>query len=178
MRLFVRLLSGLFGLALLGLGALTVGEVGWSWAWPQRAPLLVPWPSWLRYLDGRHWSDTETLVAAGVLAALGLVLLLASAAAKTRDIRLRDPGTAVSVSTSPRALARLVGRHVRAQDAVSGASVTASAKKVKVKARSRLESAGQLRPRLLDSVRELLAELPLARQPRVTVVVTAARERR
>lgn len=178
MRAFVRMVSCLLGLAAASLGGLLVLEVGWHWLWPADAPVLVPWPAWRARLDQLSWTDAPVRIAAVVLVAAGLLLLLAAAGARRRDVRLRDPMNGVSVSTSPRSLARLVGHHVRTQDNVHGADVTATAKRVKVRATSRLEGAAQLRPRLHESVTALLDDVPLAARPRVTVVVDSPKDRK
>ncbi|NBH10308.1 hypothetical protein GTY80_44580, partial [Amycolatopsis sp. SID8362] len=71
-----------------------------------------------------------------------------------------------------------VGLTVRAQDNVAGASVTASARRIRVRAKSTLEAEGELRPRLLETVSALLDDVPLARRPKVTVVVDSPKDRR
>ncbi|SEF34841.1 hypothetical protein SAMN05421837_107594 [Amycolatopsis pretoriensis] len=178
MRPFVRLLSALLGLAVAAAGALLALEVGWHWWRPASGPLLVPWPRWQAQLAALGWDAYAVRVGAGVLAAAGLVLLLCALAAGNRAVRLTDPAGEVSVSTSPRSLARLVGLTVRAQDNVAGATVTASARRVRVRAKSTLESEGELRPRLLETVAALLDEVPLARRPKVSVVVDSPKDRR
>ncbi|OZM71067.1 hypothetical protein CFN78_21570 [Amycolatopsis antarctica] len=178
MRVFVRLLSTLLGLAVAAAGGLLAVEVGWHWWRPSDAPLLLPWPQWRDRLAETAWDSTTVMLVAGITAAAGLILLLATVSARKRTVRMTDPATEVSVTTSPRSLARLVGHHVRAADNVSGASVTASAKKVRVRATSRLETENQLRPRLQETVGELLGEVPLAKRPKVSVVVDSPKDRR
>ncbi|RZQ61355.1 DUF6286 domain-containing protein [Amycolatopsis suaedae] len=178
MRILVRLLSALLGLAVAAAGALLAVEVGWHWWRPGDAPLLVPWPQWRDHLAGLGWDSYAVRLTAGIVAGAGLLVLLAAAVARRRAIRLTDPATEVSVSTSPRALARLVGRTVRAQDNVTGATVTATARKVRVRATSRLSTEAELRPRLRETVTDLLADVPLVRQPRVSVVVDSPKDRR
>ncbi|MFJ9778478.1 DUF6286 domain-containing protein [Amycolatopsis sp. NPDC101161] len=178
MRLVVRLLSTLLGLAFAAAGAVLALEVGWHWWRPAAGPLLVPWPRWQAQLASLGWDAYAVRVGAGVLAAAGLVLLLCAVAAGNRAVRLTDPAGEVSVSTSPRSLARLVGLTVRAQDNVAGATVTASARRVRVRAKSTLETEGELRPRLLETVSALLDDVPLARRPKVSVVVDSPKDRR
>ncbi|RSD08610.1 DUF6286 domain-containing protein [Amycolatopsis eburnea] len=178
MRPFVRVLATLLGLAFAAAGALLALEVGWHWWRPAAAPLVVPWPRWQAQLAALGWDAYAVRVGAGVLAAAGLVLVVCALAAGSRAVRLTDPGDEVSVSTSPRSLARLVGLTVRAQDNVAGASVTASARRIRVRAKSTLEAEGELRPRLLETVSALLDDVPLARRPKVTVVVDSPKDRR
>jgi hypothetical protein len=177
-RVFVRLLSTLLALAVAAGGLLLALEIGWAWWRPGDAPLLVPWPQWRDTLAEVGWDSYAVRLIAGIVAGGGLVLLLMSLSARRRDVRLHDPVTEVSVTTSPRSLARLVGHQVRAQDNVTGASVTASAKKVRVRATSRLEEENQIRPRLLDAVSSLLDEVPLLKRPKVSVVVDSPKDRR
>ncbi|MEV6910977.1 DUF6286 domain-containing protein [Amycolatopsis sp. NPDC051071] len=178
MRLFVRLLSALIGLALAAAGVLLALEVGWGWWRPGRGPLFLPWDAWRDRLAELTWGGSSVRLAAIVAGVVGLLLILAAASAGRRAIRLTDPANEVSVTTSPRSLARLVGVTVRAQDNVAGAKVTASAKKIRVRAISRMETEGQLRPRLLETVSGLLDEVPLVRRPKVSVVVDSPKDRR
>lgn len=178
MRVLVRLLSTLLALAAVAIAAVVVLEVAWHWWRPEDVPLLAPWPRWRETLAGLTWDSVPIRVLAAVTAGAGLLLVGVVLAARRRGVALHDPATEVSVSTSPRSLARLVGHRVRAQDNVERATVTASAKKVRVRAVSRMETEGELRPRLLESVAELLAELPLATTPKVSVVVDSPKDRR
>jgi hypothetical protein len=179
-RLFVRLLSTLLALAAAAAGALLVLEVGWYWWRPAQAResgLVVPWPAWRDQLGAVGWDSFAVRLIAGIAAAAGLVLVVLAAVAGSRAVRLTDPADEVSVTTSPRSLARMVGHAVRSQDNVTSASVTASAKRIRVRATSRLESEGELRPRLSAVVTELLSEVPLVRQPKVSVVVDSPKDR-
>ncbi|WET82066.1 DUF6286 domain-containing protein [Amycolatopsis sp. QT-25] len=178
MRLFVRLLSALIGLALAAAGVLLALEVGWGWWRPGRGPLFVPWDDWRDRLAGLSWNAPPVHYLAIAVAVVGLLLIVAAAAAGRRAIRLTDPATEVSVTTSPRSLARLVGVTVRAQENVAGAKVTTTAKKIRVRATSRLETEGELRPRLLKTVSGLLEDVPLVRRPKVSVVVDSPKDRR
>jgi hypothetical protein len=130
-----------------------------------------------------------------VVGVAGLLLLIAAFASRRHDVPLRPPAPHITVTTSPQALARMVGRRVRAADAVSGASVTASRRTVSVRAEG-WETTTAVppapdattdappdtptdtptdAPRLADSVRadveSLLDDLPLADRPKVAVSV-------
>ncbi|OLR94988.1 DUF6286 domain-containing protein [Actinokineospora bangkokensis] len=177
MRVLVRILTCLLGLALAAAGGLLALEVGWTWARPTGGPLLVPWPAWRDRLAALTWQSTEVRVTAWVVAAAGLVLLLVALTARRRDIALLDPAPGTTVRTSPRSLARIIGLRVRAEDNVTGATVTATARVVRVRATSRLEAEEQLRPRLLAVVEDVLSDLPLARTPAISVVVDSPRDR-
>lgn len=177
MRVFVRIVAALLALALAAAGTLLALEVGWLWLRPTEGPLLVPWPDWRDRLAEVSWESTPVQVTAWITAVAGLGLLVAALAARRREVVLADPAPGVSVRTSPRSLARIVGTRVRAEDGVRGASVTATPAKVKVRATSRLVGEEQLRPRLTGVVGDLLADLPLVRAPRVSVVVDSPRDR-
>lgn len=178
MRVLLRLLSPLLGVAVAAAGALLAVEAGWVLTRPRAAPLLVPWPVWRDWLAGYAWSDTTVVVAGGALAVLGVALLALAAGARRHDVRLTDPSDDVTVVTSPRSLARMVGHRVRAEDGVRSASVTASARRIRVRVTSGLSTEAQLRPALTARVDELVADLPLARKPRVQVVVGSPKDRR
>ncbi|MGH3519100.1 MAG: DUF6286 domain-containing protein [Haloechinothrix sp.] len=167
----------MLGLAFAAVGGVVALEVGWQWWRPDAAPLLVPWQAWRAQLAGVTWASTGTRTIAGLVAAAGAVVLLAALAARRRSIRLRDPATEVSVTTSPRSIARVVGERVRAEGDVTGASVIATGKKVRVRATTRIRTENELHPRLVDVVDELLADLPLVRKPRVSVIVDSPRDR-
>jgi hypothetical protein len=178
MRALLRLLAALLGLALAAVGFVAAVEVGWAWARPGHGTLLVPWRQWLATLHGYDWTSQPVRLTAIIVAVAGLVLILIAATARgAKTVALNDPSPEVSVVTTPRSLARAVGRTVRDQDGVTGTAVTASARRVRVRARSRLAAEAELLPRLSAAATDLLAGLPLPRQPRVRVVVDSKRDR-
>ncbi|AHH95998.1 DUF6286 domain-containing protein [Kutzneria albida] len=178
MRVLVRLLSCLLGLAIAAVGGLLATEVTWWWVQPGSPPLLVPWHEWLRLLGTLNWASLPVRITAWSVAAAGLLLVLFAAAARRRDVRLNAPAPEITVTTSPRSLARTVGNSVRAAEGVTGASVTASRRRVRVRATSALKTEDQLRPRLTELAREVVGALPLPHTPSVSVVVDSPRDRR
>jgi len=176
MRVLVRLLALTLGLAIAAAGAAVLAGVGWAMARPNQEALL-PWPQWLDRAGELAWTASTIRVAAWVLVAAGLAMLLLAALAGRHDVYLQDPAADVTVTTSPRSLARIVGQRVRGTDGVRSASVTASARSVRVRATSRLLDERRLRPALIEQVNELVNELPLARVPHVHVVVHSAKDR-
>jgi hypothetical protein len=99
----------------------------------------------------------------------GLLLVLIGLLARRPDIPLDGPGPEITVTTSPRVLARLVGRRVRGTDDIAGASVTASRRRVAVTAQAWNDAAPELRETVRVRVEELLDDLPLHTRPRVIV---------
>lgn len=180
MLVLLRLLAPLLGLAVAATGALLAVEASWTLVRPRSGPLLVPWPAWRDTLASYSWSDSAVLVAGGVLALIGLLLVLVAGRARRQVVRMTDPAAEVTVVTSPRSLARLVGQRVRDEDGVDAASVTATARRVRVRVRaiSRLTTEAALRPALTSLVTDLVTTLPLARTPRVQVVVDSPKDRR
>ncbi len=171
MRVLLRVLAPLFGLALAACGVLVVIEVVVAWVrTPATTGVVVPWPQWQEALRATTWATPPVLAVAVGVSVAGLVLVLVGLFARRSDIRLVAPGEDMTVTTAPRVLARLVGTRVRADDDIAAAAVTASARRVAVTATAWDDATG-LRESVVDRVGQLLDELPLARRPRVAVSV-------
>lgn len=172
MRVLLRVLAPLLGLALAAAGVLLVIEVVAAWVRPgATAGLVVPWTDWRSTVEELTWDTNPVpLIAIGV-AVLGLLLILVGVAARRSDVLLEPPAPEVSVTTSPHVLARLVGNRVRATDDVAGASVTASRRRIAVSAQGWGDAGPELRSAVTARVDALLDELPLHRRPRVVVSV-------
>jgi len=175
MRVLLRLLAPVLGLALAAAGVLLAIEVvaAWTRLGTDQAGVIVPWPQWQAGLASTSWSEPLVAGIAIGTAVLGLVLMLVGAAARRSDIPVTAPRPEMTVTTSPRMLARLVGQRVRRGDDVAGADVTASKRRILVGAQGWGDldgSAGKaLRTSVEDTVSALLDDVPLARRPRVTV---------
>lgn len=178
MRVLLRLHVLWTGLIVATTGALLAVEACWALARPESGTLLVPWRVRPDRLTGISWSQPLVLVCAAALGTVGILLLVSAGLARRHDVPMTAPAEEITVVTSPHSLARLVGHLVRAQDGVKSASVTANARRVRVRASSTWQSDDQLRPVLLHTVNHLVRDLPLIRQPRVEVVVKAAKDRR
>ncbi|MGQ0480888.1 MAG: DUF6286 domain-containing protein [Pseudonocardia sp.] len=170
MRVLLRVLAPLLGLGLAAAGALLMIEVTAAWLLGDQG-VLVPWPAWQSALDSLTWRSLLVIAVCAAVALLGLLLVVLAGTARRRDIRLQDPAEDVSVTTSPRVLARLVGQRVRAEEQVASASVTASARAVKVVAVCRGEVPEGLSAGVGAGAGALLDDLPLARRPRLAVSV-------
>ena len=172
MRAVLRVLAPLLGIGLAAGGILLVIEVVAAWVLPENeGGLLVPWSQWGAALADVSWN--EKLVRAIAIAAgvVGLLMVSVALAARRADLRLEAPSADMTVTTSARVLARLVGTRVRASDDVFSASVTASARRVAVTARAWNDAPEELRETIIGRVEELLDELPLRRRPSVAVSV-------
>lgn len=171
MRVLLRVLSPFLGLAVAGVGALVVASVGSHWSgreWPATWP--ATWPGW-------SWVDRPVLVAGWCAAIGGASLLVLALRAGVSQLALDDPAAGVRVVTTPLSVARLVGHRVRSEDGVSGASVTASRRRVRVRATSRVHDEASLRPRLLAVARSVVDDLPMPVKPEVSVVVVSPKDR-
>lgn len=171
MRVLLRVLAPLLGLALAAVGTLLVIEVVAAWVAPATRGLLVPWPDWRATVENLAWADAPVPAIAIGVAVLGLLLVLIGLLARRHDIALSSPTPEVTVTTSPRVLARLVGRRVRATDGVAAASVTATSRKVSVGAQAWNDASSELRAGVGSAVGSVLDDLPLTRRPRVAVTV-------
>ena len=171
MRAVLRVLAPLLGLALAAAGVLVVIEVVAAWVLPDTEGLLVPWRLWGFTLANLSWNENPVPGIAIGVGVAGLLLIIVGLAARRGDVRLEAPTTAMTVTTSPRVLARLVGTRVRASDDVLSASVSASARRVAVAVLAWHDAPPDLREVIVGGVKELLDALPLRRSPRVAVSV-------
>jgi uncharacterized protein DUF6286 len=181
MRAVLRVLAPLLGLALAAAGALLVIEVVAAWLRPTLLPdysgdgVVVPWPAWQAVLQELAWRDHPVPVVAIGVGAAGLLLVLVGLLARRSDIGLDGPDPAITVTTSPRVLAQLVGRRVRAAEDVVAAAVTASRRRISVTAQGRPGAGPGFDAAVTARVDELLDQLPLHRRPVVSVSVQERR---
>jgi hypothetical protein len=178
-RVLLRTLSPLLGLALAAAGVLLVLEVVAAWVRPgSTSGVVVPWQAWQADLREYTWADGPVRVVCVCVGVLGLLLLLVALLARRHDVPLTSPTPAMTVSTSPRVLARLVGRTVRESDDVAAATVSASARRVVVRAEGWPESDTSLKDTVRARTDALFDDLPLARRPSVAVTTRSRREPR
>ena len=172
MRVLLRVLGLLIGLALAAAGVLIVIEVIATWLRRDVVTgLVVPWHLWRPALETMSWNEAPVPGIAIAVAVVGLLLALVGLRARRSHISLEGPAPEIIVVTGPRVLARLVGRRVRSTDGVYSASVTVSPRHVSVIAQAWGEAHPQLRDTVVARVEDLLDELPLHRRPRVAVLV-------
>lgn len=204
MRILLRVLAPLVSLGLAAAGALLVIEVlgAWTGAAGTASGVVVPWRDWRAVAGSTLWTAGPVLAVAVGAVVVGLVLTLLGLLARRHDVPLESPTPGLTLVTSPRVLARMVGREVRAADAVGAASVTASARAVTVRASGHnntvraggdsdtVRAGGHSDTTRADTTRTdttavrdgaraaaaaVLDGLPLARRPRLTVRATPAR---
>jgi hypothetical protein len=172
MRVLLRLLAPLLGLAMAAAGLLLVIEVVAAWVRPGVGTgLVVPWPEWRTTLENLTWAESPVPGVAIAVAVAGLLLLLVGLLARRSDVVLDAPGPEMTVTTSPKVLARLVGRRVRTTEDVAGATVTATARRVAVSVEGWNDPGPELGSAVEARVSELLDQLPLHVRPRVSVSV-------
>jgi hypothetical protein len=175
MRAALRVLAPLLGFGLAVAGVLLVIEVVAAWLQPPVDGVIVPWPAWRSALEATTWRDDPVPAIAIGVGVVGLLLVLVGLLARRSDVRLDGPDDGITVTTSARVLAQLVGRRVRADDDVAGASVTATRRHVSVSAQAWGTPGAELRSSIGDRVGALLDDLPLRRRPGVSVHVTERR---
>ena len=173
-RVLLRILSPLLGLLVAAIGVLVALEVATAWLARGSSPLVVPWPAWRASIEALTWASSPVRAVAVGVGVVGLLVLLVGLRARRHDVLLNDPVPEVTVTTSPRSLARAVGHEVRGHADVVSASVVATDRNVTVRA-STFEEADPVRTAVRERVEELLGRLPLARRPRVRVSVTTTR---
>lgn len=175
MRVLLRVLAPLLGLALAAAGVLLAIEVVAAWTRIDTGEgwVLVPWPGWRAVLESTTWAEPAVAWIGIGVAAVGLLLTLVGIRARRSDIVVAAPRPEMTVTTSPRMVARLVGQRVRRADDVAGAGVTVSRRRITVTAQGWGDvdgAAGKaLRTSVDATVAHLLEDLPLARRPRVVV---------
>lgn len=172
MRAVVRLLSPLLALAVAAVGVIVALETVTAWVAPGSSPLVVPWPDWRTALGPLSWSSAVVRGVAIGVGIVGLLVLLVGLRSRRRDVLLNDPVPEVTVTTTPRSLARAVGQEVRGLGEVVSASVVASPRRITVRASTDSENTSEVSGVVRGRVDEVLERLPLARRPRVAVWVT------
>ncbi|KOV84525.1 DUF6286 domain-containing protein [Nocardia sp. NRRL S-836] len=121
-------------------------------------------------LHGTSWAAREVLIAAAVAAAAGLVLVLVAVVPGRSRTAALDERTSVSrrgLRNAVRAAARV--------DGVESAAVRVARSRVKAAVRTRRTNTEGLADTVRESVQRRLAEIALARTPRVVVRVKASR---
>lgn len=178
MRVLLRVLTPLLALGLAAVGVLVVIEVVAAWVRPAAtAGLVVPWHEWRAVLEQTTWASNPVPGIAIGVGVVGLLLLLLGLSVRRADI-LFDAPAAMTVTTSPRVLARIIGRRVRAAEDIAAATVTASGRKITVAAEGWGDAGPELRASVERRVGAVLDQLPLRQRPRASVTVQDRQGRR
>lgn len=167
MRTLNRALAVLFALALATLGVLVVAEII-NAALDGRGHLLLPHERLARFGRDHTWEDGQVLTISAVVAALGLLLLLA-------QLLPRRPGLLTVATDDPTVQAgverRTLGRAMAAAagdvDGVSRATARVRGRRAKVVATTHLRDASGLPERVRDHVQTWTNDLGLVAPPRL-----------
>jgi len=123
-----------------------------------------------------HWADVAVLVAGGVLAALGVVLLVCAwSPGKPSVLPLASSGGRSSAGATRHSLRRAVIDAAGRVDGVSHATATITASRVRATVSTPLRDRGDLAERVETAVGEQLTTIALDRPPTVNVRVNTAR---
>lgn len=175
MALTRRILSVLLALILLLGGILAAVEI--VLVLLGREPWLLPHEDWADRLGELAWDDSTVRTVLGVVAVVGLLLLLVGLsrgrpAALTLPARTDGPGE-VTVTASRRGIERSLEQAVRESDGITGAKVVVSRRTAAVYATSRSRTPGDLRAGVETSLADRLADLGLTDTLRTKVRVTS-----
>ncbi len=131
---------------------------------------LISYSAVAGHLHGTTWSAGEVLVAGAVAAAAGLLLVLVAIVpgrARTAEVDERTSVSRRGLRNAVRVAARV--------DGVESAAVRVARSRVKASVRTRRTNADGIADVVRESVQRRLAEIALARTPRVVVRVKASR---
>lgn len=175
-RLVNRLLAALLALGLLGVALLTAIEV--VGAVVDEAPVLVPYDDWLSALRTTPWQDNIVRIVAGSVVALGVVLIFASLGARDRRFVLPTELPNLTLTTSPRAVARMLRRRAEMVSGVKQASAVVTRHRARVVALVPLGDPDRAEEELYESLSAALGSVPWKKQPTLYVGVQARSGRR
>ncbi len=170
-RVINRLLAALLGLALLIACLVAAVEILVSLF--GGAHFLVPTDTWLANLRSTPWNaETVVLVATGIVV-VGVVLLIAGIAARSRIITMRKPKDTVEVVASARAVAQILRRRAESVSGVSSASSEVSARGARVVANVSMADPQRVEAELSQVLSDSLRKIPWASVPTLQVEVSS-----
>lgn len=123
------------------------------------------------------WATPAVIVAGGVAALLGLILVIAALTPgryRVAELHLADADTTVRDTDyviSTRALARLAAAKADQVDGVDRVAASASGRRVHVRITTTSEQGMQIRERVLSAVTDALSATGVQPMPRITAVV-------
>lgn len=173
MRALNRVVCALLAAAFATAGVIIVIEV--VYAALDRRPAIVDWPALTRALARNSWNDLGPRVAAGILIAVGLLLLLLGLRrGKPTQLPLVTEAPAVQTSTTRRSLQRAMRAAALETPGVSAAKVKVGRRRAKVVARSSLHEVDGVRDSVRERLGALLDRLQLTHPLRLKVRTKAA----
>jgi hypothetical protein len=168
MRYANRALVIALALALVVGGVLTAIEV--SVATLGRPPLLLPREQAISLLQRSRWADAPVVAVLAGVAVLGLALLVAQLVPRrTRLLPIADPTPGVAAATTRRSLERALRRAAAGADGITAASVTATPRRVRVRAVTGLRDTTGVHAGLVAVVNDQLDGIGLTRRPALSV---------
>lgn len=174
MRLLNRLLAALLALALLGLALLIVIEVAAHLL--NDGPALVPYDTWVERLRTVPWTDTVVRLVAIGAALVGLLLLLSALTARDRRFVLPTELPDLTLTTSPRAVARMLRRRAEMVSGVSSATAVVGRHRARVEAVVPFRDPDQAEYELNQVLSQALGSVPWKHHPTLWVAVQSRHE--
>lgn len=172
MQLASRLLSVVLALGLMALGVVGAAEATWQFT-DRRPPLWVDYYVVTDQLQTLAWGHSYVMGAGGVLAAIGVLLLIVALRRGPRPLRLSTKGEGVRMEVPRPALRRMVANAVMSVDGVAGVKVKAGRRSVKIRAATVPGPPGSLKADVRTRVWEELDALDPRRRPRVVTRMKA-----
>lgn len=170
MRLTNRLLATIVALAILALGILVPVEV--IRAVLHQRSWVLPWRTWTQHLQTNTWQTGWVRALLIAVAVLGLLLLFAQLKPRRPGLLPLAPLTdGVAAGTTRRSLQNALRRAATEVDGVAQATAKARRRRVSITAGSRLRDPAGLEDQVRERVGARLADLQLARAPRLKVSV-------
>lgn len=177
MRVANRPLALILATALLACTVIIIAEV--IGVAVHHSPLLVPWPTWIRWAGATHWDAMVVRVWATVMMITGLVLLVLELKhRRATRLPLRSTAEATDATVTRRGLARMLRMEAARVDGITGATVRVSRMRARVRAAS--SARGQVAASALtESVTQALSTrldgLNMRHTPRLSVRVVPGR---
>jgi hypothetical protein len=168
MRYVNRILVVLLALTMAVTGVLAAVEIGLAAL--GRPPLVLPRAQLTDVLQRSRWTDAQVEGVLLGVAVLGLVLLAGQLVPRrTRLLAIADATPGVTAATTRRSLERALRRAARGADGITAASVTATPRRVKVRAVTALRDVTGIQANLVATVDDQLDGIGLAHRPPVSV---------
>jgi hypothetical protein len=166
-----RVVSALLAIALVIGSLLMVVEI--VAAALDRAPALVPYPEWTRWLRTHSWNDwAVNAILCGMIVLGLLLLLLATRRGKPASLALTRTTEGVEVTASRRSVEKSLAATAARTTGITGASASVSRRTARVKARTVTRSDSGIRDEAETAVTGLLDSLNLERRMRLRVDLT------